>query len=104
MRKTKKEEIEIVGHSVGPITWKQLKHFEFQDEDLVNVSYNEGYYSENNSYDPYYSAVVIRTRMETDEEMEKRIKDSERDAKWAKERRYESYLKLKKEFENEEKK
>jgi hypothetical protein len=38
---------------------------------------------------------------ETDEQFEKRQKGIERDSKWAKERRYESYLKLKKEFDQE---
>jgi len=96
--------IDIVSHSNSPITWKQLKDFKFEDDDKINVGYREGHYSENNSWDPYYSAEILRTRLETDEEMEKRIKNSERDAKWAREKRYENYLRLKKEFENEEQK
>jgi hypothetical protein len=45
-------------------------------------------------------AEVIRMVEETDEQFERRIKDIERDKEWAKKRRYESYLKLKEEFEN----
>jgi len=37
---------------------------------------------------------------ETDEQFEKRQHSIQLEAKWAKERRYESYLRLKKEFEN----
>ena len=36
---------------------------------------------------------------ETDEQFNKRQSDIERNNMWAKERRYESYLRLKKEFE-----
>jgi hypothetical protein len=41
-------------------------------------------------------------REETDEEFEKRVETIERSQKLAKERRYETYLRLKKEFDCEE--
>jgi len=84
-----------------PFTWKDIKHFKFEDDDVIRLEYVESYYSENNSYDEHYMAEVIRMVEETDEQFERRIKDIERDKEWAKKRRYESYLKLKEEFENQ---
>jgi hypothetical protein len=84
-----------------PFTWKDIKDFIFEDDDVIRLEYVESYYSENNSYDAHYNAEVIRMVEETDEQFERRIKDNERDKEWAKKRRYESYLKLKEEFGNE---
>jgi hypothetical protein len=84
-----------------PFTWKNLKHIQFEDDDQIEIGHDEGYYSENNSWDPHYYAVVTRMIEETDEQFAKRIADNERDAKWARERRYENYLKLKAEFGDE---
>lgn len=80
-------------------TWKDLKSVQFQDDDIIDITYDEGYYSENDSWDPYFIATVVRTRPETDEEMDRRIKKNEETQKELKERRRETYLKLKKEFE-----
>ena len=82
-----------------PFTWGDVKHIEFEDEDVIRFEYVEGYYSENNSYDEHFSGMVIRKVLETDEQFERRQKRIGQDEKWAKERRYESYLRLKKEFE-----
>lgn len=84
-----------------PFTWADIKNIPFEDDDEIVVQWVEPFYSENNSWEGHYNAEVTRMVEETDEEYQKRIKMSERDAKWAKERRYESYLRLKKEFENE---
>jgi hypothetical protein len=40
---------------------------------------------------------------ETDKQFQERMKDIERQYKWAKEQRYKNYLKLKAEFENDKK-
>lgn len=85
----------------SPFKWSDLKHIEFQDEDQIDIGYDEGYVSENNSWDAHHYAVVTRMVEETDEEFERRRKNNERDEKWARERRYENYLKLKKEFGGE---
>lgn len=85
-----------------PFTWADLKEIEFQDGDEIQVAYDEGYQSENNSWDPHYYAVVSRMVEETDAEFEKRMKRVEQDKAWARERRYESYLKLKAEFEGQQ--
>jgi hypothetical protein len=84
-----------------PFTWKEIKDFKFEDDDVIRLEYVESYYSENNSYDEHYMAEVIRMVEETDEQLQKRIEDWEINEKFYKKRRYESYLKLKEEFGNE---
>jgi len=84
-----------------PFTWKMVKHIGFQDDDIIHIGYDEGHVSENNSWDPHFFINVERSVPETDEEMEERIRCQERDNEWAKERRYQSYLKLKQEFESQ---
>lgn len=61
---------------------------------------NEGYYSENNSYDSSTYLKVTRARIENDEEFEKRKLGYEKQKENSRKMRYESYLKLKNEFEN----
>jgi hypothetical protein len=73
-----------------------------QDDDIVVSGYDEGHVSENNSWDPFHFVSIYRMVLETDEEYEKRIKKHEEYLKDYKKRRYESYLKLKEEFENED--
>ena len=85
-----------------PFTWKDIKDFKFEDDDVIRVEYVEPFYSENNSHDGYYNAEFIRMVEETDEQLQKRIEYNEREDKWVKERRYLSYLRLKKEFETYE--
>lgn len=85
-----------------PFTWKELKEIQFEDDDEINVSYVEPYYSENNSWDGHFMAEVTRMVLETDEQFEERIKRNEAHLKELKERRYENYLRLKKEFEGDD--
>jgi hypothetical protein len=80
-------------------TWKELKDVELQDDDLVTISYEEAYHSENNSYDGYWFIDVQRQRQETDEEYEKRMEENENSREMLKKMRYKQYLKLKEEFE-----
>lgn len=61
---------------------------------------NEGYYSENNSYDSSTHLKVTRARIENDDEFEKRKLIYERQKENSRKMRYESYLKLKREFED----
>jgi hypothetical protein len=82
--------------------WKDLKDLVLEDEDLLEIGHDPGYYSENNSWDPHYFIKVIRMVLETDDEYEKRILDSKIFKEESRKRRYENYLKLKKEFENEQ--
>jgi hypothetical protein len=76
-----------------PFTWKDIKDIPFEDDDVIDISWVEPYYSENNSWDGHWSAEINRMVEETDEEHQKRIKDIEKDSKFMKERRYESYYK-----------
>ena len=80
-------------------TWKDLKHIEFEDDDMIEVQYVEPYYSENESHDGYYRCQVTRMVEETDEEFEARINMFKKMAEESKKKRYENYLKLKEEFE-----
>ena len=101
MEKIKKEKTIFSDQKDKPFTWKDIKDIPFEDDDENAVQWVEPFYSENNSWEGHYSAEVTRMVEETDEEYQKRIQQNERDSKRAKERRYESYLRLKKEFENE---
>lgn len=74
---------------------------DIQDDDIINIGRVDDYHSENWSYDGYTELSVIREVEETDEEYEKRIKENNQLKEELKKRRYESYLQLKKEFENE---
>lgn len=82
--------------------WKDIKHIQFEDEDEIISTYEEPYYSENESHDGYYLIEVRRMVEETDEEFKKRIESNERHSEELKQRRYQTYLKLKEEFENEQ--
>jgi hypothetical protein len=77
---------------VSPVRWKQLKDFEFQDEDVIIVQYQEG--------DDEYYVCVSRMMEETDEQYEERMEGARNLAYDLKQRRYQQYLKLKKEFED----
>ena len=83
----------------GPVKWKDIKDFGFEDDDIMNVGYDEGYYSENNSWDPHYYVTIIRKVIETDAEFERRIQRQKEDKERYHKQRYENYLKLKAEFE-----
>jgi len=88
-------------------TWREIKKefekakFELQDDDVLFISYDDGHYGEDFCSDPCYYVEVTRIREETDEELEARIKEIESSRKKSKEKRYERYLELKKEFESE---
>lgn len=88
-------------HKDKPIKWKDIKDIHFEDEDEIKVAYDEGYYSENNSWDPHYYVTVTREILETDHEMAKRLTKESEQKQEMRNRRYEQYLKLKKEFEGQ---
>ncbi len=72
---------------------------DIQENDIIDIERVEGFYSENNSWDEHTNLVVYRQREETDEEFQKRNDKLKTLFEESKKRRYESYLKLKKEFE-----
>lgn len=105
MEKIKVKEKVFSKHWEGPkdtFTMKDFEGFDLLDTDEINFEYDEGYYSENNSWDPFTELTVLRERDETNKELATRKHNIERDEKWAKERRYESYLLYKKEFDGKE--
>lgn len=101
MSKQYKNKVLLDKHLNKPIKWKHLKDFKFEDEDEIRAGYIEPFYSESNSWDGYYSLEITRQVLETDKEYEKRIEENKKDQERYKKQRYENYLKLKKEFENE---
>ena len=80
-------------HKETEIRWKDIKHIEFQDDDIIRC------YPDNED-DSFY-ANVLRKELETDEQFEVRKKQIEVMKELSKERRYQQYLKLKEEFGNE---
>lgn len=83
-----------------PIRFGEI-NIELRPDDVIIAGHDEGYYSENNSWDAHYFLEVHRDRLETDEEFQKRTEMEAESKKVLKKRRYENYLKLKKEFEND---
>lgn len=83
-----------------PFIWRDIKHIEFEDDDVIRFDYVEDYYTDYSSYPAYYSGMVIRKVEETDEQYKRRQERIARNED-AKQRRYQEYLRLKEEFENE---
>ena len=94
-----KREKQIFNHIENRlIEWRDIKHLELEDGDVISSCWVD---DENYEYNGYWHGEITRMVEETDEQFQKRIASNELNSKWAKEKRYESYLKLKKEFENE---
>jgi hypothetical protein len=72
-----------------------------QDTDILEVGYTEGYDHGDSSRDDHYDLTVIRCREETDEEFEKRKNTRIEAVTNMKKNRYNKYLELKKEFDEE---
>lgn len=79
-------------------TWKDIKHIEFQDDDKIAIVYED---CDDDSNSDGWIISVDRWVEETDEQFEKRLKEIEGNKERLKKMKYESYLKLKAEFENE---
>lgn len=95
--KLQKDIVDI--HSDYPITWKDIKNLELEDDDKIYIGYEDPYYIENNSWDGFYYCRVERMVEETDKEYEDRMEIKRSTDAMLKKNRYEKYLKLKKEFE-----
>jgi len=91
LNKIKKEK-QIYWHSIQRlIKWSDIKHLTLEDDDTIRSYWDDedmGFYGE-----------IIRMVEETDEQYQKRLSNIEQDKERMKKFRYESYLKLKKEFE-----
>jgi hypothetical protein len=95
-KKIKKEMQIFVGHNDKQMRWADIKHLELEDDDVIHSGWVD---DENFDYHGYWRNEITRMVEETDEEFAKRVANNELNNKWAKERRYENYLKLKEEFE-----
>ena len=73
---------------------------DIQENDIIDIYREESFYSENIYYDAYTKLIIIREREETDEEYQKRISIDLHHKEELRKRRYETYLKLKSEFES----
>ena len=82
------------------LTQKMIDGFEVGD--IIFADYEEEQWTENNGMDSHFYFKIIREREETDEEFENRKMALEAQKKYLKQRRYEHYLELKKEFEGED--
>jgi hypothetical protein len=89
--KIKKEKQIYFHQKDSPIKWSDIKHLTLEDDDIIRSEWDD---------DGDFYGMVVRMVEETDEEFQKRLSDNELHNKWEKERRYESYLRLKKEFED----
>jgi len=87
-------------HDYYPIKFGEID-IPLKADDIIISGYDEGFQGSDEAWDAHYYLKVDRDRLETDEEFQKRQESEELQKKWNKQRRYESYLKLKKEFENE---
>ena len=89
-----KKETHIYWHQLNTqLKWGDIKHLQLEDDDLIYSSWEE---DENEGN---WGGYITRMVEETDEQFQKRMKDIERQDKWAKEERLKSYLRLKAEFE-----
>jgi hypothetical protein len=85
------------GNNSKQMTWADIKHLELQDNDVIHSGWVD---DDNFDYHGYWHNEITRMVEETDQQFEKRIARIKQDDIWAKERRRESYLRLKEEFEN----
>jgi len=72
---------------------------DLQPTDILVYESDPGYYSDNNSWDPFTKIIILRPRLETDEEQVERLERSRLFLEERKESRRQTYLKLKEEFE-----
>ena len=67
--------------------------------DEIEINRQDSFFSENESWDAHTWVYIFRERDETFEEKEKRLLENEKRSERSKKERYESYLRLKSEFE-----
>lgn len=83
-----------------PITFGEI-NIELQPEDEIFQHWEEPFEGSVEAWEGHWSCEVHRDRLETDEEFETRMANSKTEKERMKKRRYENYLKLKEEFEND---
>jgi hypothetical protein len=76
--------------------WADIKHLVLEDDDIIHSGWVD---DDNFDYHGYWHNQITRMVEETDEQFEKRIVSNKRNKEEMKKRRYETYLRLKEEFE-----
>lgn len=95
-----KRETQIYYHQTdSQLKWKDIKHLQFEDDDIIRAGWEE---DDNFDHGGYWHGEITRMVEETDDQFAKRQAANELEDKWARERRLASYLRLKAEFENED--
>jgi hypothetical protein len=77
------------------IKWSDIKHLQLEDDDVIRSSWEE---DDDGGYGDYVG-IITRMVEETDEQFKKRLSTNEQNKERMEKHRYETYLKLKKEFE-----
>ena len=95
--KAKYEKELLWKHLDNPPSWKDIKHLDLEDDDTIYATTS----TDENGSDDGYIVSVIRWVEESDGEWQERLADMKESEDRAKERRRQSYLRLKAEFENE---
>lgn len=76
-----------------PFIWKDIKNLLLENEDKIDIDYDEGSGS--------YELTIYRQFLETDEEFEKRKQKLAEYCEFNRKQRFETYKKLRKEFDGE---
>jgi hypothetical protein len=79
---------------------RDIKHLEPKDDDVIHAAWVD---DDNFDYQGYWLGNITRMVEESDEQYEKKNTKAKISVAELKKRRYENYLKLKKEFENDKK-
>ena len=94
-----KRETQIFWHQKNKqLKWSDIKHIEFEDDDLIISGWEDDSEAE---YNGYWHGSITRMVEETEDQFKKRQKDIEQERERMRKMRDESYLRLKKEFDNE---
>jgi len=80
------------------LTWKDIKHLQLEDDDVIEATWTDVHEAD---YGGYWHRQIFRYVEETDEQFAKRQKGLEQEKERMKKMRYETYLRLKKEFESD---
>ena len=83
----------------GPIKLTKKMIEQLQPDDRIEAGYVEAQHYSDSETPAYYYLVVKRKRLETDEEFTSRSVELQQKIKENRQKRYEQYVKLKKEFE-----
>ena len=101
MEKILKEKIIFSDVQDDQIKWKDIKHIEFEDDDIIVCCYVEPFITSNEQCPEHYAIHITRMVEETDDEYESRMNTVKKLRETAKKLRYNTYLNLKEEFGNE---